>query len=594
MNDVIQQAIQFVTETPIDVRITVGFVSGMLLIFGWALLHFLGPLWSKARAFGKASESLDSAGSPEFPSDSPFPKKHKPLRRLWSSYKKRYTRASVELDGSSLSPIAPEEVFSRDRVFGGFNRGLAIGLAGVFAGLGILGTFTGLLIGLEGVDTSTADQLLDSVTGLLGGMSTAFYSSIAGIFLSLVWLALDRWAVNKVDRAARTFFTTVRSRWPVTSSDRIAFRVAALQTEQKTILQNLGTDLSQAFRDAIDKSFSQELSPALDSIDETLQSVASDVRDEQVEAMDELAEAFQERLLGSVNEQFGELQQTLEETTEWQKQVTEDVGSVFEQVSELSEMNARLLENSSEAAEKFLSSVDQLSESHERIGETSERLEEVARQTGTLAEQLESQVEVFQDSNEEIREQLANQLDSVHGQVQELEEFWADLQTDLQRLSTNLSETLTELTAQTEDRLSQVFERFDGEMGTIVEHLSGTLHDMREVNQEIVPAVQRIETALDETLEPIHGAKEEAGELAESIRSLDRLPGELRSASEEIGGARSSLDDLGDNLEELNQRLVSLSENGETPDENDQDGDPSESGKDGREESGGSFSWPQS
>lgn len=514
-----------------------------------ALLRYYVPLRRRARAFRKARDRVAGQEDDEFPT-APFPTSFNWLNELWREYASTYQQAAVEIQGTQVSPVRPESVFTRSKVLREYNRKTAVALAGVFLALGILGTFWGLVLGLQSVDTSQ-EQLLSSVTSLLSGMSTAFWSSIAGITASIAWLLADRWAFNRLRSRVERFFTTVRQRWPATSPERAAFKTLELQVEQKAILQNLGTDLAQAFQQAIDQSFTQQLSPALDSIDETLDRVASKVSDEQAEALDEMAAAFQDRLLDSVESQFQELAGVIQDATEWQRRVTNDVGSLFEQVSELSETNTQLLQNSSQAAEKFLSSIDQLSESQERLAETTANLREIVSETARLSQELQNQSEVFVEANEEIRTELAEQLDSVEEQVTTLSEFWSEVHEDLEDLGSGLSRNLTEFTEMTEEKLGEVFHRFDSEMSTVVEHLSGTLAELREVTEELGPTIAQVESALGETIQPIADSREEAAELARSIRSLEGLPEHLDSASEEMRTAREALVELRDRIESL-------------------------------------------
>lgn len=572
--------IEILTTWIADNRTTAIFFGLILAVGVVALVRFFFPLVRRSSAFKRAEGAIRDREEIGFPT-APFPTSQNWLNEVWRQYVSDYQDASVQIEGRPVSPVAPETVFTRSRVLRAYNRKAAVALAGVFLALGILGTFWGLVLGLQSVDTSTSDQLLTSVTSLLSGMSTAFWSSIGGITASIAWLLADRWVFNRFRSRVDRFFSTVKGKWPATPPDRAAFHVLALQVEQKNILQNLGTDLGQAFQDAIDKSFSQELSPALTSIDETLDRVASKVSDEQAEALDEMAAAFQERLLGSVQEQFDELATVIQDATDWQRRVTDDVGSLFEQVSELSETNTRLLKNSSEAADRFLSSLDRLSESQERMAQTAESLEEIAGETATLSRELQTQSEVFVDANTEIRNELAEQLDLVEQQVSSLSEFWQEVHGDLEQLSRSLSENLTEFTELTEEKLGEVFHRFDSEMSTVVEHLSGTLAELREVTEELAPTVQRVQAALEETLEPISGSRQEVAELTQSIRSLEGLPEHLGSASREMETARDALRDLSERIESLNGQLgdeTGARERPEPPQESSEAEEPDDSG----------------
>ena len=76
---------------------------------------------------------------------------------------------------------------------------------GMLTSLGILGTFIGLLIGIRGIGFSTVTDALTSVQTLLSGIQVAFYTSIAGVILSLVFNILYRSAWNTLLRSLGLF-----------------------------------------------------------------------------------------------------------------------------------------------------------------------------------------------------------------------------------------------------------------------------------------------------------------------------------------------------------------------------------------------------
>lgn len=71
-------------------------------------------------------------------------------------------------------------------------QGLMVQLPGVLTGLGIIGTFVGLLTGIGGIGFSSVEAALESVAVLLSGIETAFYTSIAGVILSILFNILNR------------------------------------------------------------------------------------------------------------------------------------------------------------------------------------------------------------------------------------------------------------------------------------------------------------------------------------------------------------------------------------------------------------------
>ena len=73
-------------------------------------------------------------------------------------------------------------------------------IPGTLTGLGILGTFVGLIIGIRGIGFSTVNAALASVQTLLGGIQVAFYTSICGVILSLLFNFVYRMAWNVMVR----------------------------------------------------------------------------------------------------------------------------------------------------------------------------------------------------------------------------------------------------------------------------------------------------------------------------------------------------------------------------------------------------------
>ncbi len=78
-------------------------------------------------------------------------------------------------------------------------------IPGTLTGLGILGTFIGLIVGIKGIGFSSVNAALSSVQTLLAGIQVAFYTSIAGVILSLVFNILYRITWNMMIRNLGVF-----------------------------------------------------------------------------------------------------------------------------------------------------------------------------------------------------------------------------------------------------------------------------------------------------------------------------------------------------------------------------------------------------
>jgi len=72
--------------------------------------------------------------------------------------------------------------------------------AGVFPTLGILGTFISIAISMPDFSVETSQALEQEISKLLGGVGTAFYASIFGIFLSLWWIFFEKSGLSHFDK----------------------------------------------------------------------------------------------------------------------------------------------------------------------------------------------------------------------------------------------------------------------------------------------------------------------------------------------------------------------------------------------------------
>ncbi len=69
----------------------------------------------------------------------------------------------------------------------------------LFPMLGILGTFTAIAISMPDFSSSNTAELDSDISILLSGIGTAFYASIYGIYLSILWSFFEKRGLSKLD-----------------------------------------------------------------------------------------------------------------------------------------------------------------------------------------------------------------------------------------------------------------------------------------------------------------------------------------------------------------------------------------------------------
>lgn len=115
------------------------------------------------------------------------------LSAIATTYQKSIT---FEVNGEKKTNIPASEFFSEISVGKviSLNHRMIETASGTLVGLGLLGTFLGLTLGVEGFDSSNTENIQDSIQSLLEGMGTAFGTSLFGMALSLIYTAFEkRW-----------------------------------------------------------------------------------------------------------------------------------------------------------------------------------------------------------------------------------------------------------------------------------------------------------------------------------------------------------------------------------------------------------------
>lgn len=116
----------------------------------------------------------------------------------------------------AASPCDLEEYINEDLLDRAGMNFFNSGISGTLTGLGILGTFLGLSLGLGAFSGDDIFTISDNVGALLSGMKVAFHTSVYGIFFSLLFNFIYRSimsdAYEKLEEFLHTFRQTAQPR----------------------------------------------------------------------------------------------------------------------------------------------------------------------------------------------------------------------------------------------------------------------------------------------------------------------------------------------------------------------------------------------
>lgn len=165
---------------------------------------------------------------------------HKRLNPTWKNFKDSLT-------AEKYSTTDAAEFFNVTNLTRGINMTFWQGYGGIFTGLGILGTFAGLTVGLGGVvipKDNDINVLRDSIAQLLSGVETAFVTSLVGIFFAIVYSWVHHNLLTKFQGNVQNLADNLDGQFKRRSAeDWLAENNATAQVQSKT-LQSIDGQIS--------------------------------------------------------------------------------------------------------------------------------------------------------------------------------------------------------------------------------------------------------------------------------------------------------------------------------------------------------------
>ena len=169
--------------------------------------------------------------------------------------------------------------FNRDTVLYGYvNLSFYNSLPNILTGLGILGTFLGLLSGVSQVSIKD----ITTIEALLGGAAVAFSTSIAGLLSSIVFTLILKFFTFKIDALIQKWVTALDRRLEWISPEKVTYQLFMQQIEQSKIMEAFAEKIGLSIREVLNRDRNSQLS-VLKEIRGQLSNHNSDISKEFIE-----------------------------------------------------------------------------------------------------------------------------------------------------------------------------------------------------------------------------------------------------------------------------------------------------------------------
>ncbi|EMN5877738.1 anti-phage defense ZorAB system ZorA [Escherichia coli] len=483
------------------------------------------------------------------------------LKHAWSEFKESLHSQYELEDGEEkivrIRATAPSASFFSEQqlVDIPLNTELFKHLPGILTGVGIIGTFYGLMIGLKHFDPSTPEQVTSSVNNLLHDVLYAFLGSAFAITFSILITWLEKFYLAKCYKNLEKFTAELDSLYDsgvgeeylaslVKSSNESATQARHLKeslvtdlrdmllhlaNSQKVENERLATTLSTTYRET-GQQFAEQVSGAienslkspLDKIAGAVQTASGDQSGMVQNMLQDVLTAFMAKLDTTFGQQFTSLNEMMGQTVgaiqtmqtgfsallQDMRQVSEDSRQGSAQLIEqlLSEMKSgqqALQAGMNDMLTSLQASVAKIGAEGEGAGERMARQMEKmfadseAREKAQ-AEHMAAFVEAIQNSVQQGQSATMEKMAASVGALgEQLGSLFGQIDKGQQQISANQQANQQSLHEQTQRVMSEVDDQIKQLVETVASQHQGTTETLRLLAEQTNRQIQDMQTGAD-------------------------------------------------------------------------------------------------
>jgi hypothetical protein len=408
-------------------------------------------------------------------------------------------------------------------------------LPGILTGVGIIGTFSGLIFGLMGFQVSDdANTVRASLQGLLNAVGGAFRVSAAAIFLAMLATLVEKLVISRLYRLTERLCAQVDGLFESGAGEEYLARLVAASetsaTQAQHIKDALVTDLKAILTDLTERQLAamntsnaqlgQQIATAvtdtlkgpMEGISEAVKSVAGQQGDAVNKMLTDVLASFAGRMEGMFGGQLNGMNELLQQTAA----TMQNTAQQFEALA------LKIEQAGSGATDKMALRMEEL------LRTFSERQAENNAQMAEFMAKLRTMVAEGTTQNAEL----------MQGTFTELSQITAKLVNQIGAQSTQATNTL-------QRDMKAVSEQMTGAVGQQKENLDTLAAGVKQAAETMQDAVTRMRAGVDDNVARMAGAAERldsaAGKLSSSLQAMSEAADAVDAGVDHLTDATKSL-----------------------------------------------------
>ena len=551
--------------------ITDTFVYSIFLSFIICLGIFLSKTILRVRLIKILADQVNQHAPPAKPEILPHLKtafyRNRELSEVWQEFENSLiTRRPKENQEEIVYKTDEASLFfSEDRLLGQYmNLRFWNSVPALLVGLGILGTFVGLVEGLipfSGINFEETGEIRSAIEGLLSGVSTAFVTSVWGMLLSLLFNWIEKSCIGWVSRGIAVLQRGLDQLFTLTTQEEIAFRQEDELAQQTQALKAFSTDLANEIKSAMaqgrqeiitefrnapetfSNAIGEQLTPSLNNLNSAVTNSASNIETVMVKESQQILQQMANQLvprLDTLNIAANEINRTIvkgnQEILRELQNAPDAVGDAIAEkfAPSFNNLNSAVEALQRQKAESSTDAIQQLVEEFQRSlsGSASAQMEalaETVRQASeslvTLPQQLASMMIGVQEQVDQTRQLLS---ENSHDQTKQMKSMMEEMSNAFQ----NAIDTHQTGLSATTNSINQEMQQIANDMRNLLEeaarHTNAQLaQQMADMEKTSAQSIQTLQTSIAELQKSMTAIASQATEKSEAmIIQMYRLMGE--------------------------------------------------------------------
>lgn len=472
------------------------------------------------------------------------------LKATWNDFDRSVVK-QMNTDGRHevFSVVDAGDIFSFSAVTKTMSISYWQNFGGIFTGVGILGTFVGLVVGLNGVDLTSSDVtvLKEGIGNLLGGISLAFATSLIGIFCALVYGGFHQQYLEKLQAAVTRFAARIEELYPRRSAEWWLAESHRESEEQTKTLKNLSQDMAEQLapllQEQMNSGFSelcetldQQMKPLFEKLYEELGKLSSGGASQIADVMSARAGAQLDAFAAALQQ----IPQTVQENMDAARKLTEENNSALAVAMEehnraltatMTEMKNVITVGAADAAQVQSDAAQRMAERIEQMGGA------LRQSTDGAAERLAgitAEAERMQEQMGEMVQHLRNVLEKHNVTMQNTYDKFAEIASGFNVLLTTAKESEEALQSAAKP-LRDASSALRGELARMSEETQKTHDEIAEQMKSLAENGQRTEKNISTLIKGMEKAEERtATAWGQYEAHFGKISGELESATKVI------------------------------------------------------------